>query len=334
MKKIKIVMTRSMLPKDQNYVKDGLEKRVGDVFELVEPDGYDEESICKVISDADIILGSYVSKNILKQAEKLQLIQVPWTGMDNFDFEAVKHSNIPVCNTHSNADAVAELGMAIILDLLKKISYHDRKMRSGDWNRKEQPLDLKSRMVAGLRVCILGCGNIGYRLAKLLHGFGAVVSAVGGEEKQGGVINRIYEKNQLREAFSHADLLVITVPLTEDTRKMINEETLSYAEDGILLVNLSRGEIIDEDAVYKGLISGKIGGFGADVWWNAPSRGESKAYPSKYQELCTWDHVVLSPHRAGFVAGGLPHLDGAILNLANFIEGKPLVHVVNVMKQY
>ena len=67
-----------------------------------------------------------------------------------------KGFDVPVCNTHSNADAVAELGVAMVLDLLKKVSYHDRKMREGSWNRDEKPLNLKSRMLSRQTVCILG----------------------------------------------------------------------------------------------------------------------------------------------------------------------------------
>lgn len=145
-KNVKIVLTRSLLPTDKKYIEDGLKKIVQESFELLEPNTYDENGILEIIDDADVLLGPYVTKKIIQKAEHLKLIQVPWTGMDTFNFEAMKDSNIPVCNTHSNADAVAELAVAIVLDLLKKVSYHDRKMRVGNWNRNQNPLNLKSQI--------------------------------------------------------------------------------------------------------------------------------------------------------------------------------------------
>lgn len=330
----KIVMTRSLLPVDQKYIADGLKAVVGESFELIAPPSYDEAGICEVIEDADAILGPFVTTAILERAKKLKLIQVPWTGMDTFDFSAVENTTIPVCNTHSNADAVAELGVTFVLDLLKKVSYHDRKMRNGDWNREQQPLNLKSRMVSKQRVCVLGCGNIGYRIAKLLCAFGAEVTAVDENKAEDEILLKVYSNDEIGEAMKSADIAICTLPLTDVTRRLINNALIETMKDGILLVNMSRAEVMDEDAVYQALCSGKLGGFAADVWWNAPKRGESKSYPSTHNPFWQLDNVIMSPHRAGFVEGCLPHLDEAIMNLTNLIQGKDLINVVDVQNHY
>ena len=322
---MKIVLTRSMLPGDIQYIKDGL-KEID--YEFIIPEAFTEEGIIKYVEDADVLLGPYVTKKILEAAKGLKLIQVPWTGMDTFDFSAVQGFDVPVCNTHSNADAVAELGIAILLDLLKKVSYHDRKMRNGNWNRDQQPLDLKSKMLNKQTVCILGYGNIGSRIGKLISAFGAKL-IIADDRIEGA-----YRNNEIDPAISRADVIICTLPLTDNTRRLISEQKISAMKDGVILINLSRAAVLDEEAVWKALESGKIGAFGSDVWWNAPKRGESESFPSAAHPFQTLDNVVMSPHRAGFVEDSLPHLDGAIENLIALAEGLELKGIVDTEKGY
>ena len=331
---VKIVLTRSMVPGDIQYIKDGLDKEIAGMYEFVIPGEFTEQKICEAAEDAEILLGPYVTRTILENAKKLKLIQVPWTGMDTFDFEAVKGFDVPVCNTHSNADSVAELGVTLLLDLLKKVSYHDRKMRSGNWNRDQKPLGLKSKMLSAQTVCVLGFGNIGSKAGKLISAFGAEVIAVDDRAKAGETVKRAFSNAQIDAALNIADAVICTLPLTCDTKGMINSEKFALMKDGVVFVNISRAAIVDEDAAWAALESGKLGGFASDVWWNAPKRGESESYPSALQEWWKRDHVVMSPHRAGFVEGCLPHLDGAIENIIALTKGKPLQNTVKITAGY
>ncbi len=323
-----------MLPGDRRYIADGLDRLVPGQYELLVPEEYDEETLCSMVSGVQVLLGPFVSERLLETAKNLRLIQVPWTGMDTFRFEAARNSTVPICNTHGNAQAVAELGLALTLDLLKKISYHDRKMRRGNWNRDQKPLNLKSGMLCEKRVCILGLGNIGGKIAELAHAFGAEVIGTSDRKKPDEIVTKVYPQSRLREAAAEADVLICTLPLTEQTRGVIGKSFLEDLKQGSLLVNMSRAAVIDEDAVFAALTSGKLGGFAADVWWNAPKRGESESYPSSHNPFWELENVVLSPHRAGFAENGLPHLDGAIENIAALIQGKPLQNVVDKDREY
>ncbi len=323
-----------MLPGDRQYIMDGLDRLVPGQYELLVPEEYDEETLCSMVSGVQVLLGPFVSERLLGNATELKLIQVPWTGMDTFRFAAVRNSNVPICNTHGNAEAVAELGIALTLDLLKKVSYHDRKMRRGNWNRDQKPLNLKSGMLCEKTVCILGLGNIGGRIAELAHAFGAAVIGTSDRRTSDEIVNKVYPQSSLTEAAAEADILICTLPLTEHTKAVIDRDFLEKMKKGSLLVNMSRAAVIDEDALYASLISGMLGGFAADVWWNAPKRGESESYPSLHNPFWELENVVLSPHRAGFAENGLPHLDGAIENIAALIQGKPLQSVVNKDREY
>ena len=331
---MKIVLTRSMVPDDIQYIKDGLDKEIQNKYEFIVPDEFTEDAICNAATEADILLGPFVSPKILKAAKNLKLIQVPWTGMDNFDFDSVKDCTVPICNTHSNADSVAELGVTIVLDLLKKAAYHDRKMRTGNWNRDQQPLDLKSKMLNRQTVCVLGFGNIGSRIGKLIAAFGAKVIAVDDRAAADSVVSEVYPNDMIDAAISKADVVICTLPLTGDTKGLIDDKKFNVMKEGVIFVNMSRAAIVDEESAWKALKSGKLGAFGSDVWWNAPKRGESQSYPSAKYEFWKLENVLMSPHRAGYIEGSLPHLDGAIENIISLVKGEPLKGIVDIKREF
>ncbi len=332
--KCHILLTRSMLPGDLEYISNGLDKTVQGRYELVIPESFDEETLCAQAGDAEVLLGPYVSEHLLQSAPELQLIQVPWTGMDSFRFSEVQNSEVPICNTHSNADSVAEFALALALDLTKKISYHDRKMRCGNWNREQRPLTLRSLMIRESTVCVLGLGNIGCRIAGLFKAFGATVYGTSNRAQSIEAADRVFPQDRLAEAASHADLTICALPLTETTRGILNAEFFAGLKPGSMLINVSRSAVIDEDALYDALTRGKLAGFAADVWWRAPARGESESWPSAKYPFWEMDQVVLSPHRAGFVENSLPHLDGAIENISALILGQPLRNLVDRHREY
>ena len=326
---MKIVLTRSMLPSDIEYIKNGLDKEIAGKYDFTVPADFSEETIAAEAADSDVLLGPYVTETILTAAKKLRLIQVPWTGMDTFNFEAVRNTDVPVCNTHSNADSVAEMCLAIVLDLVKKISYHDRKMRAGSWNRDQKPLDLKAGMLNAKKAVILGYGNIGSRIGRLLAAFGTRIAAVDSRAAASDIVSEVFANEEMKTALADADIVVSTLPLTDATRGLLGAELIGSMKNGAILVNMSRAAVVDEDALWDALSEGRIAGFGSDVWWTTPKRGESQSWPSAKHAFTELDNVVLSPHRAGFVENSFPHLDGAVRNLIALEKGEPLADIVD-----
>jgi phosphoglycerate dehydrogenase-like enzyme len=189
-------------------------------------------------------------------------------------------------------------------------------------------------MMESLTVCVLGFGSIGSRVGKMLSAFGSRVLAVDDNALLSNGADAAYPSDQIEEAVASSDVVVCTLPLTEATRGLIDGGLISSMRDGVLLVNVSRACVVDEDAVWDALQRGKMGGFGSDVWWSAPKRGESASYPSEMHEFWKLDNVVMSPHRAGFVEDCLPHLDGAIENIVAVARGLELRGLVDVDKGY
>ena len=124
------------------------------------------------------------------------------------------------------------------------------------------------------------------------------------------------------------ELQILCVTFTEEVGGVF---LLGFDEEGNLQIST---EAAEEDALYEALQSGQIGGFAADVWWNAPKRGESESWPSTHNDVQNMENVVMSPHRAGFIEGSLPHLDGAIENISALIRGEPLQNLVDRSKAY
>lgn len=112
----RILLTRSMQDSDIQYIKKKLDKMVKGKYQLIIPELFTEEALLNYIEDVEIILGSYITSSLIKHGKKIRLMQIPWTGIDTVDLDALKKSKIVLCNSHSNSSAVAELGVGIILD--------------------------------------------------------------------------------------------------------------------------------------------------------------------------------------------------------------------------
>lgn len=333
-KDFKVLLTRSLYQKDLDYIRDGVLKITGQEIKFLIPDGYSEQDILELISEADILLGPYFTKEILKKGSKLKLIQVPWTGLDTVNTALLMEKDIPkvpVCNSHSNARGVAELGLTLILDLIKKVSYHDRKMRKGDWNRKQTPLSLGSELFEDQTVLIYGYGHIGEKLTQLLNSLNIPVYALSRKkrnESSNSLLKFITEEN-LDQVLPKVNIIVVTLPLTTETKNIINDSFFERFNDPKYLIVLSRAEVVDENALWRALQTNKLSGFASDVWWKNPSRGESFSSVSEEFRFEDLENVILSPHRAGYQTNRLPHLEDVVLNISNVIENKPLINQIN-----
>jgi lactate dehydrogenase-like 2-hydroxyacid dehydrogenase len=168
---IKILPTRKFFDEDISYLKSKLNADC----QILEPKSFDEPELLKYAQDADIFLGPVISKELCKAAPKLKFIQIPWTGVDNLNFQLIEEVGVTVCNSHSNAYAVAEHAVALMLDVAKKITYHDSEFRNGNWNRPRpdgtNEVSPFSKRISNSDVGIIGFGHIGRNIYDFLQGF-------------------------------------------------------------------------------------------------------------------------------------------------------------------
>ncbi|OGG27073.1 hypothetical protein A2960_02940 [Candidatus Gottesmanbacteria bacterium RIFCSPLOWO2_01_FULL_39_12b] len=236
------------------------------------------EELLKSISTYDALIlrsRTRVTKEVIESGINLKVIARAGTGLDNIDIKAAEQKNIKVINTPSaNVTAVAELTLGLMISLFRKLGLAYTSMKEGLWLKK----DLKGSELNGKTIGIIGFGRIGKKVSELLSVFGVEIL--------------IYDLQNstcsLEELFTRSDLITIHVALTPVTRGFINKKLLSLMKPSAFLINISRGEVVDEENLYEALVNKRIAGCALDVFWQEPLSADSR-----FRKL---DNVILTPH--------------------------------------
>ena len=269
-------------------------------FEVNYQPNINRSEILKIIKDYEgLIIRSKtkIDEELLSHCDKLEFIARAGAGLDLIDIEEVSRKNIQVfAANEGNADAVAEHTMGMILMLFNKLNYADSEVRQSIWEReKNRGIELR-----GMTVGIIGYGNMGKALAERLIGFGVVVLAYDKEERGLTKEGFLASKASMEEIFKEADLLSIHVPLTDETRMMVNDEFIQKFKKNIFIVNTSRGEVASTGSILKGLQSGKLRGACLDVLENEKLSKLTLEQQKVYSQLFKLKNVILTPHIAGW----------------------------------
>jgi D-3-phosphoglycerate dehydrogenase / 2-oxoglutarate reductase len=238
-----------------------------------------------------------VDKEFLSHCDKLEFIARAGAGLDLIDLEEVSVKNIQVfAANEGNAVAVAEHTMGMILMLFNKLNHADSEVHHRVWERERN----RGIELAGMTVGIIGYGNMGIALAQRLMGFEVKVLAYDKVEKKTHEYGFYSEKASIEEIFEESDLVSIHVPLTEETRMMVNDDFIQKFKKNIFIVNTSRGEVASTEFILKGLQSGKIRGACLDVLENEKFSKLTLKQEDIYSQLFKLKNVVLTPHIAGW----------------------------------
>jgi phosphoglycerate dehydrogenase-like enzyme len=334
---MKVLLSKKFMPSDIEYLKNGL----SDGITLIEPTEYSEAGVVEKVGEAQAVLGGMLSEPVVAAAKHIKLFQIPWTGVDNIDFSLLQKHNIDcVCNSHSNGAVVAEHALALYFAVAKKIAYHDAQLRTGNWNRvspEGNDVSPFSRSLSSQKIVLVGYGAVNRGIHRLLAGFSPQISIVNrsGQVTGESVVAEISSFENIANTLKGADAVFIAVPLTSDTRGFFNDSCFKALTQQTIVVNVARGTVIEEQALYNALAENRIYGAGIDTWYNYPKPGESNStQPSANFPFHELNNLVMSPHRAGYVDSGFPHLDDAIENLNNLHEGKPLINRLSVEHRY
>lgn len=285
--------------------------------------------------DYDILISGVPDRKNIESSPRLKRLIIPWAGLPQKTRLLMRdYSNISVHNIHHNAVPVAEMAVLMMLALAKNLISIDASFRSHDWSMRYENID--SQSLAGKTALILGYGAIGKEIASRCRTFDMEVTAINNrtiKESDGDV--SVYPVSQLNALLRAADILFLSLPLTKKTKGILDADNLSLLPNGAMVINVSRGQIINEQALYKILKSRRIKA-GLDVWYNYPDTVESRRNtpPSKYpfHEL---PNVVMTPHLAEHSSRieVLRARDIArLLNLA--LEGKEIPNKVDLRRGY
>lgn len=287
-----------------------------EVVTLFEPN---YEEVARQVADADVVVGDYtfrikIDADLCQKMSKVKLIQQPSTGYDHIDVVACAKRGIPVANIGgANSISVAEHTIMLALMLLKRAVYAHQKLVNGQWTQGELMNTVGE--LYGKTWGILGMGRIGKEVAIRVLAFGAKViyyDVVRREDVEKlGVVYRPFNR-----LLAESDVLSIHVPLTEKTRGMIGERELRMMKPTAVLINVSRGEITDEEALAKAVREGWIAGVGVDVFSVEPPPP---------------DHPLLQVAREGFNVIVTPHIAGATNEARMRIINVTLDNVLRVL---
>ena len=346
---MKVVIGYDASREAQQYLRTKLPADI----ELVGPftEGQKDQEFLKEIKDADVVLSYTLTREALAVSQKLKLLQFPWTGVnslysvddDQYDKDLATQlleQNVTVCNSHSNALSIAEHTMSLITSASKHIVPIDHYMRKGDWRPRRE--GFISTLLRDSVLGIVGYGAIGKHVARMaIQGFGMKVIAIRRGENPENYSNPPVEilggPNRLKNLLSQSDFVLITVPLTPETENMIGSEELSTMKPTSVLVNVSRGPVINQKALFEALEKRQIGGAALEVWWKYPRLSEGDDPSQFFQDFPfqTLENVILSPHRAWRVKHrDAFHLEDVVENLLRFRDGRDLINVVDLKLGY
>jgi len=237
----------------------------------------------------------------LDQFESLRFLIVPWAGIPSETISLLDNNQkIQLYNLHHNAAPAAELALALLLAAAKRVIRFDQDLRKNDWSLRYQ--ESETVLLEGKRALILGFGKIGQRIKKSLEGLGVTVQVIKRSLKEKDPRPFIFPLSKLKDLLPETEILILALPLTDETEGMITANELSLLPKNAILINISRGKIIDQRALFNVLKENKIFGAGLDVWYNYPKqpddRVETRPADYPFDELA---NVVMSPHRGGLV---------------------------------
>ena len=252
-----------------------------------------EEQRINEVRDADFLLcyGQDPSDEVIKSLERCRLVQLLAAGYDRMNLDLLAELEIPCANNGgANSWAVADQAVLLMLAIYKQLLASDNSTREGRW---AEPITGQNTFeMADKKVGILGIGNIGRQVAKRVQGFDAKVQYFDLyplDERTAEELNVTYVS--LDELFSTSDIISCHTPLTNDTKHIVNSNTLSLMKPTAILINTSRGPVVDEEALISALQSGVIAAAGLDVFEKEPVSPDNP--------LLKMDNVVATPHMAG-----------------------------------
>lgn len=267
--------------------------QLGTDFEVVYRPGISKEELLSAISDCDAIIvrsRTKVDREVIDHATKLKLVARSGTGLDNVDVEYAKSKGVAVVNSpESLVEAVAEHVTLLMLALSRKLVKADVSTRAGGWE-KEKLLGVELK---GKALGIVGLGRIGRRIAEVANALGMSILAYDVIPISPEVVEGLHlQVTGLDTLFSSADYVTLHVPMTDQTRHMVDSRRISQMKKSAFLVNTSRGGVVDENALASALKEGRLGGAALDVFEREPPTGEILSAPN----------AILTPHIGGQTA--------------------------------
>ena len=306
---------------------DGFAALVGrDVEVVVLPDVLASAVDRDAFASADVIIGTRFDA-ALPRPRGLQLFHVPGAGYDSVDLNALP-AGVTVCNCFGHEHAIAEYVMAALLRRYVPLADADRRLRQGDWRYSASLPGQVHQEMSGSTLGILGFGHIGKAVASRAAAFGVRVHVANRGPVVSDHVRRSCGLGDLAGFWGDLDNIVVTLPLVPETRGIVGAEAFARMRSDAVLINVARGPVVDEAALYHVLRDGRIGGAVIDTWYQYPSPGGGGCMPSAlpFHDLT---NVVMTPHMSGWTDGTIRRRQQVMAeNIRRRLSGEACVNVV------
>lgn len=285
----------------------------------------DEHEGRDLIADAEVAFSAQISRDQLARAARLRWIHSPAAGVGGMLYPEMRARPIVITNSRGMAaETMAEHAVAVTLAMFRRLPVAVRRQSERRWAQDEISAGIPNRAVSGAEILVVGLGAIGSAIAAKFTALNARVRGIRRRPDSGSHpgVQEVAGPDKLHALLSRADVVLISAPETSATRHFIGVRELASMKQDALLVNLSRGKLVDESALVQALRTGVIGGAALDVFEHEPLAEESP--------LWSLPNVLITPHTSGFRPD---HWDAATAlfagNLRRFEGGDPLLNVVD-----
>lgn len=308
---------------------------------LIFPNNFSEEDVLDFSEKAEIIVGWRPSMDLLRKANELELFLVPGTGVNHLieKFRDLnKNKKVLLANGHGNSYFVAQHAVALLLSFMNKIIPHHLWMKKGKWRTGDK--EAASIPLRFKKIGLLGYGAINQKVHKFLSGFNIefYIFRKNWSQQKAPLPTPVkkFSYPNIEDFLKEIEILIIAVPVTDLTKNMITKKELNLLGKNGILINVARGDIVNEKDLYYVLKSNLIKGAGIDVWYerDPKSDGDGKKYPYHYafHEL---ENIILSPHRGYSPFKDLLRWDEVIENIMRMGEGREnYINLVDLEEGY
>jgi phosphoglycerate dehydrogenase-like enzyme len=278
-----------------------LRARVGENWRITtwSPEENSADDFAGLAAQADVIIGGAIPLDPWPEVPRLKLFQIPWTGHE-WTGPARMPKGVPVCNVFEHETSIAEYVLLAMLEWKIGLRRMDAAFRAEGWGGRDVATGPLHGEVRGATVGIIGYGHIGHEVAVRARAFGMKV--VGIRRSQPPCppeLGWLGTMERLDELLRVSDFVLVACDLNAETRDLINASRLAQMKPDGVIINVARGKVIDEAALYEALKERRIGGAVIDVWYNYNQKGKPEVWPANFpfQDL---DNVICSAHECGW----------------------------------
>lgn len=285
-----------------------------------------------------ILVAGSPTEEQLNASPNLHTVIVPWTGVSDATRKLIaERPQLSLHNMHHNTPTTAESALTLLFAAAKQVIPIERKFRAHDWRPRYGPNP--ALLLSGKTILMLGFGSIGQYIARVCQAMGMSILAVRrnpGIPFPEDIRAEVHSPDDLPKLLPRANVLMVTLPLTDETRGMIGKEEFGLLPPDAIVVNVGRGPVIDQEALYNALKNGSLHSAGIDVWYNyPPDEASHKNTPPADFPFHELDNIVMSPHRGG----GAKEVESlrmaelaTLLNAA--VRGEPMPNKVDLKAGY